>query len=322
MTHGTDATRAPRTPTPTAPGASPFHEGERRVQERLGVREVEAWAGRVVRPFLPEPHRAFFEGLPFVVLAARDAAGRPWATIVAPREARRDGLVTSPDPRSLVIDAPPPRGDALEGALAPGADVALLGIDLAARRRNRVHGRVGRLDEAGGRWSLEVQQSFGNCPRFIRPRAARRVAERPAGEPVRARALSASQRAWLGAADTFFIASGYRGEAERPSFGMDASHRGGDPGFVRVESDTRLTFPDYKGNDLFNTLGNLELDPRAALLFVDFVRGGLLELTGRATVEWEPRDRGRFPGAERLVHFELEALVELPGALPLRWDDA
>ena len=53
---------------------SPFHEGEQRVQQRLGVRdEIEPWARRVVRPYLPDEHRAFYAQLPFLVLAARDA---------------------------------------------------------------------------------------------------------------------------------------------------------------------------------------------------------------------------------------------------------
>ena len=78
---------------------SPFHEGEQRVQERLGVREaIEPWARKVVRPFLPEGHREFYAQLPFVVLAARDGRGRPWATLVG----GSPGFLTSPDSRTLI----------------------------------------------------------------------------------------------------------------------------------------------------------------------------------------------------------------------------
>ena len=52
---------------------------------------------------------------------------------------------------------------------------------------------------------------------------------------------------------------------------------------------------------MFNTLGNLAADPRAGLLLVDFEGGGTLQLTGRATIEWDPAALGEFPGAERLV---------------------
>ena len=96
---------------------SPFHRGERAVQQRLGVREqIEPWARKVVRGFLPETHRAFYAQLPFVVAAARDAGGRPWATLLA---ASAPGFIASPDPRTLDVEALPPPGDALDGALAP-----------------------------------------------------------------------------------------------------------------------------------------------------------------------------------------------------------
>lgn len=294
--------------------ASPFHAGEQRVQERLGVRDIEGWARKVVRGYLPEEHRAFHTALPFLVVAARDARGRPWATLlVGPK-----GFVTSPDPRSLAIDAQPAQGDALEGALGRGADLGLLGIEFATRRRNRLNVRV--ASDVRGALACAVDQTFGNCPQYIREREWRRVENEPPGAPLRGGRLSPAQRAWIAAADTFFIASGYRGEGENPAFGMDASHRGGDPGFVRVESDARLIFPDYAGNNHFNTIGNLLLEPRAGLLFVDFARGSLLQLTGHTTIDWDSETVTRFPGARRLVIVDVEEVVELPAALPLRWD--
>ena len=297
--------------------ASPFHSGEHEVQARLGVRDVETWARKVVRPFLPEEHRAFHTALPFLVAAARDEAGRPWATLLA----GADGFVASPDPRTLCVDAQPVPGDALEGALVPGADVGLLGIELASRRRNRVNGRVGMASE-GRAWRFEVDQSFGNCPQYIREREWTRVDDVEAGAALRSEHLNAAQRSWIEAADTFFIASGHRGEGEDAAFGMDASHRGGDPGFVVVPDARRLTFPDYAGNNHFNTLGNLVVDPLVGLLFVDFETGGLLQLSGRARIEWDGASLEDFPGARRLVHVEIESVVELPEALPLRWSDA
>jgi len=294
---------------------SPFHAGEHRVQERLGVRDIEGWARKVVRPQLTEEHRAFHGSLPFLVAAARDARGRPWVTLLTGPE----GFVRSPDAKSLLIDAKPVRGDALEAALVPGADLGLLGIELTTRRRNRVNGRLGSGTDA---LLFQVEQGFGNCPQYIHERDWRRVAEGKPGTPRRGAALDSSQRAWIEQADTFFIASGYRGEGESATFGMDASHRGGDPGFVQVESDRRLGFPDYAGNNHFNTIGNLLLDARVGLLFVDFASGGMLQLTGRAEITWEGDALERFPGARRLVHVDVEASVELPGALPLRWSDA
>ncbi|MEM7412388.1 MAG: pyridoxamine 5'-phosphate oxidase family protein [Myxococcota bacterium] len=291
---------------------SPFHAGEQQIQTQLGVSDIDHWARKVVRPYLPEEHRAFHAAQPFLVAAARDRRGRPWATLLA----GEPGFVASPDDRSLAIDARPPRGDALEDALVPGADLGLLGIEFATRRRNRLNGRIA---EAAQALVFRVDQSFGNCPQYIHERNWQRVCEAP-GDPRRTDRLSPSQQRWIREADTFFIASGYRGEGESPSFGMDASHRGGEPGFVVVEDPTCLVFPDYAGNNHFNTLGNLLLDPRAGFLFVDFTSGSLLQITGHTRIDWDSDDLARFPGARRLVALDVEEVVELPRAIPLRFE--
>jgi ferredoxin-NADP reductase/predicted pyridoxine 5'-phosphate oxidase superfamily flavin-nucleotide-binding protein len=296
---------------------SPFHEGEQRVQDRLGVREeIEPWARRVVRPLLPEEHRDFYGRLPFLVVAARDADGRPWATLLA----GEPGFVSSPDPSSMHIAAVPSRGDALTGALEVGDDVGFLGIELESRRRNRVNGRVFRSD--GEALIFAVEQSFGNCPQYITERSWRHAEPQEQPAPARrASELSAEQSRFIGRADTFFIATGWR-EPGRGSetFGMDASHRGGAPGFVEVRDSRHLVFPDYAGNNHFNTIGNLVLDPRVGIVFVDFERGDLLQISGRARIDWDSPEVGRIPGARRLVGIEIDEIVEIPGALPLRWD--
>ncbi len=300
------------------PSASPFHEGEQRVQTRLGVRDqIEPWARQVVRAYLPEEHRAFHESLPFLVAAARDRDGRPWVTLLT----GPSGFVRSPDPHRLSIDARPVPGDALEGALTPGADLGLLGIELATRRRNRVNGRI--ANGSAGVIEFAVDQAFGNCPQYIHERSWTRVPEPHNRPPARhATRITPAMRQWIRGADTLFIASGHHGDGASPTYGMDASHRGGDPGFVHVESDTRLVIPDYAGNNHYNTIGNLIMDPRAGLLFVDFERGSLLQLTGRTSIDWDSQAVSRFPGARRLVNFELEQAVELQAALPLRWGTA
>ncbi|MGI9409566.1 MAG: pyridoxamine 5'-phosphate oxidase family protein, partial [Hyphomicrobiaceae bacterium] len=272
------------------------------------------WARKVVRDHMPEQHRDFHTSLPFLVVAARDAAGRPWATLLE----GPDGFVTSPDPRSLIIDAKPVSGDALDGAFKRGIDVGILGIELAARRRNRANGRI--TQSAPNGFTFTVDQSFGNCPQYIREREWHRVDELSPGEPGVGRSLTSSQRGWIRSADTFFIASGYRAEGDSSTFGMDASHRGGDSGFVEVLSDRQIRFPDYAGNNHFNTIGNLVVDPRAGYLFVDFERGSLLQLTGTTSIDWDSDALMQFPGARRLVTLDIEEIIELPSALSLRWE--
>ena len=95
--------------------------------------------------------------------------------------------------------------------------------------------------------------------------------------------LDAEAEALIRGADTFFIASG------NPDGSLDASHRGGEPGFVSILEDGTLEVPDYPGNHMYNTLGNLEVNPRAGLVFLDFTSGRTLQLTGTAEVVWEYR---------------------------------
>jgi ferredoxin-NADP reductase len=297
---------------------SPFHPGEKSVQSRLGVSEaIEPWARKVVRRELTPQHQDFYAELPFLIAAARDSDGRPWASVLS----GRPGFATSPDPARLIIDATPVAGDALEQALHDGADLGLLGIELETRRRNRVNGQL--RSRPNSPIELVVGQAFGNCPQYISSRTWHYTEPTEPGTLMsKGRVLNAECIAWIERADTFFIATGHRGAHASATDGMDASHRGGAPGFVRVSNDQELVFPDYAGNNHFNTLGNLELDPRIGLLFLDFENGGLLQVTGRATVEWASAEIADFPGAQRLIRVSIEAVNTLAEALPLRWSDA
>lgn len=290
---------------------SPFHAGEREAQRRVGVEDVAAWAGGFIRGAMPEQHRRFFAALPFLVVVGGDGDGWPWATVLE----GGDGFVRSPDPRRLAVAAVPPPQDPLAGRLVPGAAVGLLGIELATRRRNRMNGVIGASADG---LSIEVRQSFGNCPQYIHAREWRRAAP-SAPRPVRlSRHLDAGQRDRIRAADTLFIGSGQRAGADEPSAGYDASHRGGPRGFVRVSDDgTRLRIPDYAGNNFFNTIGNLITDPRVGLLFVDFGSGGLLHVAGRARIDWSPADDD--PQARRFIEVAVEKVIDRPAALALRW---
>jgi len=167
---------------------SPFHAGEQKVQERLGVRDIEDWAKKVVRDHLPKEHQDFHTALPFIVVAASDEQGRPWVTLLSGPE----GFITSPDPGTLVIDAQAVPGDGLEKALVAGADIGILGIELSTRRRNRVNGRIAEI--RSDTIIFGVEQSFGNCPQYIREREWRRVEGEPPEEPTRSDRLTPSGR--------------------------------------------------------------------------------------------------------------------------------
>lgn len=295
---------------------SPFHEGEQIVQERIGSREKLAyWGPKAIRPFFPEQHRDFFAQLPFVVISACDAQNLPWITLLA---ASKAPLVTSPDDTHLHFSALPAKGDALDGALKKGSDIGLIGIELHSRRRNRASGMLAGIDAEG--MNFQVIQSYGNCPQYINEREWHYEELDPeAIEVSQHQALTPSMQTWIAAADTLFIGSGYRAEGEREAYGMDASHRGGASGFVKVVNEKQLIIPDYAGNNFFNTIGNLLLNPKAGLLFVDFETGSLLQLSGRVTIDWDSEAIDEFIGAHRLLIVDIDHIVEQINVLPLRW---
>lgn len=267
----------------------PFHVGERRAQALAGVEAAGGGAG--IRAFMPDQHRLFFAQLPFAIAATVDEAGAPVATVLAGGE----GFIASVDPQSLAIAAR--SSDPSGREFVTGRPFALLGIEPHTRRRNRANGTVAWMGEEG--LLVRVDQSFGNCPQYIH----RRVLElRPVAEAAfeSFTGLDADARAQIQAADTFFVATASGSGVARG--GVDISHRGGPGGFVQVDGDT-LLIPDYRGNHYFNTLGNLLLEPRAGLLFVDLDAGRLLHLSGTAEILW---DRTDLLGAERVWRFRVD----------------
>lgn len=297
---------------------STFHAGERYAQERAGMREKMAGLGpRVIRDYMPEQHRSFFAQLPFLLVGSVDAGGQPWASIVT----GTPGFVQAPDERSLAVTGMRmAAGDPLRGNLHEGAPLGLLGIEPHTRRRNRANGVLRAWSGAG--MDIAITQSFGNCPKYIQARQPELLdAEAlPATVISDSAALTPAMQALVRAADTFFIATASAG-TERPE-GVDVSHRGGKPGFVRVDGDARLTLPDFVGNSFFNTIGNLLVNPRAGLLFADFDSGALLYLAVQAEVIWDGPEVAAFAGAQRLLRLQVQSARLLEHALPLRWGEA
>jgi uncharacterized protein len=276
-----------------------YHAGEIAVQVRAGTRDDARRMAGSLGPALPPWAASLLSTQRMAVAASAARDGRVWASLLK----GRPGFLRPIDDRLLLIEGRPTSGDPLSRNLSPGADLGLLVIDLATRRRLRLNGKALQDPEHG--IFLSLNQAYGNCPQYIHPRSLD-----PAGldaAPAAAQVtpgLEERHRAWIHAADTFFIASSARGA------GADASHRGGPPGFVSAADQHTLAFPDYPGNGMFNTLGNVSLQPQVGLLFPDFEEGHLLQVTGRATVHWDPRGSTSPRGPQRLVTVSVDEVVE------------
>ena len=242
------------------------------------------------------------------VLAAADDNGRLWASLVM----GKPGFITAPDEHTLSLATELPAADPVSACLENDRPLGVLVFDPARRRRLRLNGRV--IAGRAGRIDIRINEVFGNCPKYIQARAPEpETTHERSGDGRHSEALSAPQRLAIERADTFFIASAHEGS------GADASHRGGLPGFVRVMGERTLRFPDYVGNNMFQTLGNISTDPRVGLLFVDFESGTTLQLTGRARILWDREDFHELPGSERAVEVEIEEVVEIAGQGSLGW---
>ena len=303
--------------TAEASAASPFHPGEQNIQARTGKQaKMEGFARRAIRSYMPDQHRDFFHQLPFMVVGAVDDEGWPWASLVS----GRPGFVHSPNPTNLDINSVGTPGNPVREALKPGAPVGLLGIEMPTRRRNRMNGRISERSEDN--FTVTVDQSFGNCPQYIQHRSVEFVREPGMpGKSGGARSfavLDDRARALIAGSDAFFVSSYIQAKDNPAVEGVDVSHRGGRPGFVKVEENT-LTIPDFPGNYLFNTLGNFLTNPKAGLVFVDFATGDLLMLTGTVELLWEDDSEvTTFKGAQRGWRFFLDHGVWLDDALPFR----
>jgi MOSC domain-containing protein YiiM/predicted pyridoxine 5'-phosphate oxidase superfamily flavin-nucleotide-binding protein len=300
-------------------GKSPFHRGEKEIQSRLGLEQkVEELGRRMIRDHLTGEHQAFFAQLPLLIVGTLDPVGRPWASVLA----GAPGFVRADGDRALQVAARPIYGDPLGEALVDGAEIGALGLEFQSRRRNRVNGRVDHKSADG--FQIQVAQSFGNCPKYIQARQPHLDGEiKTIGEkrPVhRAEALNKDQAALVARADTLFIASQFAEDRADWSQGADVSHRGGKPGFVLVAHETLLLIPDYAGNCMFSTLGNIAINPKCGLLFIDFHSGAILQLTGEAESLWEPAHTRRFPGAKRVLAFSVEEALQIERALPMTWE--
>jgi len=276
-----------------------FHDGELAVQRRAGVDTAAARLAGMLRPAdLRGGATAFLAERTFAAITARDPAGRLWISALTGAA----GFLRARGASALLIAAVAPVGDPLH-RLEADQPVGLLAIDFATRRRFRVNGTLMSVSPAG--LGISVEQAYGNCPQYIQRRGLEPVGPGSTTPPRSGSVLAAADLELIGRADTFLLGTTH------PQRGNDASHRGGSPGFVRVEADgTGLWWPDYPGNNLFNSLGNLVADDAAALLFADFATGHTLHLSGTATLDWTaPGTPGDDGGTGRRVRFRPDRVV-------------
>jgi ferredoxin-NADP reductase len=290
-----------------------YHEGELAVQRRANESDMARMNGGAVGTTIPAGALRFIEQQPMAVIGSIGADGRVWASALF----GQPGFLRSLDASTLEIDLSRPRSandDPLWANLGENPNVGLLVIELGSRRRLRVNGRARKISPE--RTIVDVERAYPNCPKYIQ----RRDWKIPATEAqlqaipgTQGQELNDAQKTWITGADTFFVASAH------PGHGVDISHRGGHPGFVKILNDRQLSIPDFAGNSMFNTLGNFASYPYGGLVFIDFEHGRLLQLTGRTEIVWDIDDpKEDTGGTRRYWQFEISDWQEC--TLPFRLD--
>lgn len=286
-----------------------YHAGELAVQALAGEQIVAERNGASIKSVVVKGAVSFLRTQSLIVCSTMTNDGKVWCSFLT----GEPGFINVVSEKELTVTSQPARSDPVFRELQDCPGIGLLAIDFFRRIRMRINGE-GVWD--GERLGVTVEQAYGNCPKYIQKRSLQPGIGTYRRERLshRGHRLNVEQQDWIRKADTFFIGSASSGRK------MDASHRGGMPGFVMIEDDRTLLFPDYFGNSMYNTLGNLYSNPAAGLLFIDFDGGHSLQLSGRTETIWDKAQISRIPGAERLVRYTIDEVIHIVNDTPIQWE--
>lgn len=261
---------------------SQYHSGERKAQQLAGEQDIADAREGMMRSSIPRQVFDWLTKQTFLAIATLDTADHLWATFVP---GKPGFLQADANGTHLWVERtmPPTVLSNLKG----GGNVGLLAIDLISRQRMRINGIATALPTG---LHISVQEAFFNCPKYITRRTTLTSIADNESTKHEGAYLLAEHLQLLSETDLLFLATTH------PERGLDVSHRGGDPGFVQLLPDGRIRIPDYTGNSLFNSLGNLLIDPRIALAIPNLRTGTILQITGTATIQWHDRNEADSTG--------------------------
>ena len=257
-----------------------FHKGEKRIQKLAGETKQASFHGQMI------DNRIMPEALPiilyqeYIIASIADQNQSTWSYILTGDK----GFIYSPNNKTVCIDKGKVDIDANNIfwlSLENKIQIGLLIIDFATRRRIRINGIISAIKEEN--IEIKVIESYPNCSKYIQERKIIQSTPWNNNNPniMMGEMLQDTHKNIINSADTFFIGS------SNPNGQLDISHRGGNSGFVKFIDEKTLKIPDYKGNNMFNTLGNIEINADTGLVFWDFESGNMLQLNGTAKIKWQ-----------------------------------
>lgn len=255
-----------------------YHEGERWIQNFYGEDAVAAQNGAAISPEIPKGALGFLSQQNFLSIATPGLQQEVW---VSPLFGHR-GFVSALDQHSIRIDLSQTAMNPLDPLwenLHASSEVGLLALELSTRRRLKIIGKAVVQNQA---LEISVDQAFALCPKYIQRRVIEFEETPPAESQTdisRGLELDPDHLRLILSADTAFVGSRHPGLRS-----SDSSHRGGPKGFIQWLGGNTFRIPDYPGNSMFNTFGNLHINPSAGMLFLDFENQSTLQLTGTARI--------------------------------------
>ncbi|KAH7101469.1 hypothetical protein BKA62DRAFT_657195 [Auriculariales sp. MPI-PUGE-AT-0066] len=322
-------------------GLNGWHPGERSIRTRLQMPPNTDVAYTWIAGEMSEQHFIFHTSnlhfLPFVTL---DATGRPWGGILT-GEKGLPGFIKLSErtPESLLkVSAKPWIGDPLAENLKSSSKDRILaagiGVEWSTRRRNKLAGYIkaetvswrkdGKVD-----FDLVVNEAIGNCPKYI---TIRKLESHPDTAPhvkykednvAEGHRLPDELVELITQADTVFFGTSYHAseeDAARLPSHLGMNQRGGRPGFVRVSPlDGRTVYlPDFSGNRIMTSLGNVEASKQASLTFVSWLTGDVLYITGDALNLVGEEARNVMPRQNCLTEVKVTGYRFVANAMPCR----
>ncbi|KAJ6128801.1 hypothetical protein N7471_010018 [Penicillium samsonianum] len=298
-----------------------WHEGEERLHHLLRVPHGD----NPTAPYLSSRAAYLVEQSPLLALGTLDSQGRPWSTIwggtagfATPVAESLIGLQTQVDSKYDPVVQALLTGNQTDADI--GKMVSGLAVDLENRRRVKLYGRMvtGSLsdgDAGQAQMVVHIEESLGNCPKYMNKKHIvpaqpdyKLISDSPQLNPTAVELLSR--------ADTMFVSSSHGAST------MDTNTRGGPPGFMRVESNNAsgavLVYPEYSGNRLYQTLGNLETTPLAGFVVPDFDSGNVLYFTGSTEILAGKDAAAVLPRSNLAVRVTIAAAIFVENGLGFR----
>ncbi len=260
-----------------------FHEGQLAVQRITGEEEIANMRIPMIKDSLHPRSIPFLENQVLAFLGSEDKNENIWLSLVAGER----GFISVPTLNEIKFDISKIRSnmdDIFFRNIITKPTVGMLFHEAARRARYRAWGKA---KQEGNELNFEIRMGYPSCPKHIQ----REIIELPednlalSSKIENGTTLSQLEKDWISKTHTFFVAT------QTKAGDIEASHRGGDPGFIEILETGSLRIPDYIGNSMYSTLGNIYENPKAALLFVDYVKGEILQLSGKAELQFNQESK-------------------------------